>query len=290
MGPVLRRWLRLGGAVARSRLVIFFVLGALIFLVAPRPPSRSRIFISRQQLAAIQAAAAAREPSRTLRPELAAATTARVIDDEVLYREALRLGIDQNDPVMRRHVIEKMLLLAEDLGGASRAATEAELESFFRSEPARWTAPETFKLRQLFFRSEARARAAASTFAVESSDAFPLPREIVASAGQLAQSFGDEFLKGVRRLAAGADAAEPIRSRYGWHRVHLVDRVPSRPPSFAEARGQVTLELARERRQQAVRVFLRRARERYRIEIEGGLPVPEPVPRPAMRMSPSGED
>jgi hypothetical protein len=43
-----------------------------------------------------------------------------------LYREALRLGLDVGDPIVRQRLIQKVLFVAEDLGGATRTPREAE--------------------------------------------------------------------------------------------------------------------------------------------------------------------
>jgi peptidyl-prolyl cis-trans isomerase C len=53
----------------------------------------------------------------------------------VLYREAMRLGLDRDDGLVREHLIQKMLLLAEDLGGASREPTRDEVRAYFDQTP-----------------------------------------------------------------------------------------------------------------------------------------------------------
>jgi peptidyl-prolyl cis-trans isomerase C len=276
---------------ARSRLAIFGVLGGVLFALSPRPPLRSHIVISRSQIEALRAirAAAARRAASPLSHD--EDLVARAVDDEVLYREALRIGLDRNDPVMRRHLIEKMLLLAEDLGGASRNPSEAELHAYFAESPTRWAMPEFFRLKQTFFRDRAKAQATLTAThggISEAEDAFPLPHDVAISAGQVEAAFGANFLEGLRGLAAGARGVVP--SRYGWHLVQGVDRVPAHTPVFAEARARVALDYARDRRAQAIRVYLDRAREHYKIEIEGGNRVPEPEVRIAKRLAPSIED
>ena len=280
-------------AVLRSRVVLFFVLGGLLFWLAPRPPGASRIVVSTETLSSLRAAQAARDHA-PLSAEAGVRVDARAVDDEILYREALRLGLERDDPVMRQHLIQKMLLLAEDLGGASRPPSEDEVRAYFEQAPSRWTMPESFKLLQLLFRDEAQARTADPRGAseeqlAERSAPFPLPRTMVASADELAASFDPGFLDAVRKLPIGA-WSEPVRSRFGWHRVRLIDHVPARAPSFEEARPRVALDLARHRREEAVRSFLLRARARYRIELPDGVSLPEPERRVGRRVVPSGED
>lgn len=289
------RCVRVVALVARSRIAIFFAAGAALFFLSPRPAATSHIVLTSEALAAMHAAQAGRE-GRPLSAQALADLDAQAVDDEVLYREALRLGLDRSDPVVRQHLIQKMLLLAEDLGGASRPATDDELRSWFEKNPARWRTPEQLSLYQVFFRSEAAARAidparATRAALAEKGDAFPLPREVRASAEQLTASYGADFVERVRRVPVGT--FEAIPSRYGWHLVQVVAHDEAGQASFEEVRPEVALAFARERREQVVRSFLARARERYSIEV-AGAPATELAssrhPRLGMRMSPSGED
>src|SRR4051794_33212311 len=100
-------------SLLRSRLLQFLVLGAIIFAVAPRGAAPGRISLKGDYLRALEVAEASRRASAA-----GAEVERRAIEDEVLYREALRLGLDQGDPLVRGHLIQKVLLLAEDLGGA----------------------------------------------------------------------------------------------------------------------------------------------------------------------------
>jgi hypothetical protein len=52
------------------------------------------------------------------------------VREEILYREALALGLDRNDEIVRRRMAQKMQFLAEDVA-AAREPTEAELRAWF---------------------------------------------------------------------------------------------------------------------------------------------------------------
>src|SRR5438270_10574020 len=91
-----------------NRLLQFLALGAIIFALAPRPPSPAHISLKAGYLAALEAAEAARHAGST-----STEVERRAIEDEVLYREAVRLGLDRGDPLVRGHLIQKVLLLAE---------------------------------------------------------------------------------------------------------------------------------------------------------------------------------
>ena len=120
--PPSRTWpaTRLFGTVVRSRLVHFLLLGGLIFAVAPRPEPRRDIAFDTAAFDDLQRAQAQRLGVPVLEARDAEEVRTRAIEDEILYREALRLGFDKDDNVVRQRLVQKVLFLAEDLAGRPR--------------------------------------------------------------------------------------------------------------------------------------------------------------------------
>jgi peptidyl-prolyl cis-trans isomerase C len=280
---------RLASHLLRSRLLQFLVLGAAIFALAPRGTSSARISLKRDYLEALETAEASRVAGAQR-----AEVDRRAIEDEVLYREALRLGLDQGDPLVRGHLIQKMLLLAEDLGGATRTPTDAELRAFFAQHPERWQQPAAWRFLHVFA-STPEALAAleldpAATVPPDVGEAFPLSRDVRKTEPELAADFGPELARALSTLAPGAWSA-PLQSRFGWHRVKVLEHLPAHLPVFDEVRGRVSLDCAVDRRRAAVQSFLTRALERYEVDVDGA-PAPAFVPegRLGSRSEPSAED
>src|SRR5262245_27273196 len=90
-------WIAVGRAILTDRLTHFVVLGAVIFAIAPRPESVRDIAIENATLKAFEQAQAERQGAPRLSPEQLDAVRARAIEDEILYREARRLGLDTDD-------------------------------------------------------------------------------------------------------------------------------------------------------------------------------------------------
>jgi peptidyl-prolyl cis-trans isomerase C len=283
--------------LARNRLFQFLVLGGLIFAVAPKPPSSFRINLTRPYLDTLRANQAAREHVSALSVGEAAEVDAKAVQDEVLYREALRLGLDQGDVLVRQHLIQKALMLAEDLGGCARPASPAELRAFFERERARYQRPAAVHFIHVFAATEGAAAALrpAALGALGSGppalgDAFPLSREVRMTPDVLRESYGAPFSAAVQSLAPWTWSA-PLQSRYGWHLVKLLEATPAGPAPFDEARERVALDAAIECRAHAASEFIERAMKRYRVEVDGHptgtLPA---VHRSAIRSEPSAED
>src|SRR5438105_4030229 len=103
-------------SLLKSPLLHFVVIGAVIFAVAPKREDPRRVEVSSAQLHAFESSQALRDGVAALDPARAHEVQSRAIEDEVLYREAVRLGLDRDDAIIRQRLIQKLLLLVEDLG------------------------------------------------------------------------------------------------------------------------------------------------------------------------------
>jgi hypothetical protein len=288
--------------LARVRLVQFFALGTVIFAVARRGPEAgtSDIRIDGSTLAARRAAQAERTGVARLSPEDERAVDQRVMEDEVLVREAQRLGLDQDDALVRQHLAQKMLLLAEDLGGASRPMTDAELRAYYDETRDRRVRAASVRLVHAFARDEGRAATLAAQLASPEhegretppplGDAFPLPRALYVSREALVATYGEGFANAVDAAPIGRFSG-PIASKLGFHAVKVLAREPGRAATFDEVRDTLRLEYAVVRRERAVQAFLARAAGRYRISVDGRPAAPLVAShRLGQRLDPSAED
>jgi peptidyl-prolyl cis-trans isomerase C len=292
---------RVGSVVARLarvRLVQFVVLGAVVFGAARVRAGGDEIRLTRVELDAM-ADAEAKRKKIARNPALALEVDERTLEDEVLYREGLKLGFDKNDGVVRQRVIQKTLFLAEELAGASEAPTEAELRRYYDETRERWVRPERFHFVHVFARDRATLDALvpqveASVAHGESISALgepcPVPRDATLRRPEIEAALGDSFLAALA-AAEGTAFAGPVRSRLGWHLVQVLDHTAREPASFEEARASLVGPYVAERRQRAVAAYLKRAFREYRVTVDGTtVKTIDPRGRVALRASGSGED
>jgi hypothetical protein len=266
--------------VVRSRLVHFLLLGGLIFAVAPRPEPRRDIAFDTAAFDDLQRAQAQRLGVPVLEARDAEEVRTRAIEDEILYREALRLGFDKDDNVVRQRLVQKVLFLAEDLAGVSRTPTEEELRRFFEATRAQWTRPARVRLIHVYAGPAHREDLSALRPAVVAAEAtvpgeppalgeaFPLPRAVAMTRDELSGTYGASFADAVFALATGS-WSEPIQSKFGWHLVRVLDRQDAGPATFEDVRAQLPLTYLVARKKQAAAEFLRQAATRYRITVDG---------------------
>jgi hypothetical protein len=272
-------------------LLVFCALGGAIFILAPA--ERRTIELTSHTVGTLKAAEAARG-DRPLDAAKAREIEMRAIEDELLYREALRMSLDRGDPIVRQRLIQKLLLLVEDLGGASQRPSDADLRQYFQAHQAAWQRPERVRFIHVFARTEARLPAAAALDPSAETppplgDAFPLSRDVVATPTEVRRAYGASFADAL----AHSDGAwsGPISSSLGWHRVRVLERVPGGPARFEEVRAQLVTDFVLQRRAEIVGTYLKRLAATYSIRLDGrSVTDYVPTPRVAVRVDPSAED
>ena len=219
---------------AREPLVHFLVAGALFYAFfawtsgdAVDPASRV-VDVDRDQQAQL-ALQFERTMGRSPTDAELDAQIEQFIRDEVLYREALRLGLDQGDAVVRRRLVSKMDMAASAAAEVAEPS-EDELRSFFEENSARYGGESSLSLDQLYFERESSAQAALSK--IQEGDMWRSSGEPIslqasmdgASLRSIRSIFGEEFANALDPLEAGDVWHGPIRSGYGWHLVRVRER------------------------------------------------------------------
>jgi hypothetical protein len=206
-----------------------------------------------------------------------------MIREEILYREAVAMGLDEKDTVVRRRLAQKMEFLFKDLADMTQPSAD-ELRGYFKSYEERYRAPGRVSFTHVFFSSDKRAEktqsdARAAVDELQSQDVKagetasygdPFMLELSyeqQSLEQISRIFGGEFTEGVYALEAGAWGG-PVRSSYGWHVVFVQERVESSMPSFEEVRGKVEIDLVSERRSKVNEQAYNEISSRYTVLVE----------------------
>jgi hypothetical protein len=285
----------------KDPLVHFLLIGAALFAISAwRGESirtgRERIVVSAEQFAQVRDAAALLQ-GRPLSDAEVEALLEPSIRDEVLYREALALGLDEDDDEVRRRLIEKMSYVTQDLADPEPSSA-SELREFYDASPERFAIPELVTFEQVFFspseRGDGLQAAAESGIAdlragrspEEVGDHTPLrPTYENAPREQVAVLFGDALAEALFTMPPG-EWAGPFRSDFGLHAVRLRGRSERRVPPFDEIREQVASDFAADRRRARNEAEYRRMRGKYEIVIErpaessrdSALLSPEPAP------------
>jgi peptidyl-prolyl cis-trans isomerase C len=178
------------------------------------------------------------------------------IREEILYREALALGLDKGDTIVKRRLAQKMAFLAEDISSL-RDPSAAALRAWFDKNRERFALPGRVSFRHLYFSPDRRgeqARAAATKTLAALADKAGNVRTtgladkfmaqdyyVERDPEQVAEVFGTKFAEELARLKTGTWQG-PLESGLGWHLVFVEGIAPGRTPAFEEVEAAVKAE------------------------------------------------
>lgn len=261
----------------KEPLVHFLVAGSLIFLFfawkgEPVDPTSRTISIDREQQAQL-----AISFERTMRRAPTDAELDNLIEryvrDEVLYREALRLGLDQDDAVVRRRLAQKMDMLAS-ASAETAVPSDEVLQEWLDQHPERFVDEVEYSLDQLWFSSLPAAQAALGRIGQgsdwrEIGERISLPKSIEGAVrSQILNQFGERFVGELDQLAVSQDWQGPIPSGLGWHLVRQRERQVGAVPMLNEARERVENDWRNSTIEQRKEDAYKLLRDAYRIEID----------------------
>lgn len=220
--------------VATDRFTLFALIGLAFFFIEGRFSSaENEITIDNRDVAMLEGRWQLQTGTTPSDEELAALIDFH-IREEVMVREARRLGIDQGDIILRRRLVQKMELLMRD-EVEDIAFESADIERFYQANQNRYSTPKQVGFRHIYLGSgdDAPIEAAAQirTELSNSDDpdlwrglgqSFMLSREYAPRPeASFIELFGLEFAEALMTTEQGAGWWGPIRSSYGWHLVQI---------------------------------------------------------------------
>ncbi|WP_169053460.1 peptidyl-prolyl cis-trans isomerase [Alteraurantiacibacter aquimixticola] len=292
--------------LAREPLVHFVLLGVLLFAVydvvneddALDPQSRV-IEVDRETLINfLQYRSAAFEPGYfeaqydALSEEQRAELARSYVREEAMAREAMALGLEENDYVIRRRLVQKIEYLVADTDIEPEPPTEDDLRAYFEEHRADFSLPAEYTFTHVFADAEidraggpqaharallARLRADGANFndAPSYGDRFPYQLNYVRqNLRPIADVFGPEFAAALDAMTPDETWQGPVMSRFGAHLVLLTDREQAREPSFEEVRAQVASAVLEDRRTNTREVLLDELVDQYDVRYAEGIPEP----------------
>lgn len=271
----------------REPLVHFLIIGSLLFGLyrlpareAPSQPS-NRINITAGDIEQMRAIFIRQRQRPPTEEELKGFINARVYE-EVLYREALAMGLDRDDTIVRRRLAQKFEFLTDDLSDPGNPS-EAELAAFFKEHGDRYQVLGRLSFAHIYFSAGkrgkrveqdakddlARLRGGAPSAGIEEmGDAFLLEHEYKRIAlDEIDKIFGAGFAAELTKIPLG-EWQGPIASGYGMHLVKVANRETSRVSALNAVREQVKQDWLDAKRRQIKEAAFRKLRERYEVVID----------------------
>ena len=205
------------------------------------------------------------------------------IREDVLYRQALVMGLNEDDPITRRRMAQKLEFLTSDISRMQQPQ-EAELEQYFAQNQESYRGLDTISFVHVFIdpdkRGDATLGEAAEILAQLEAAGLPDDETIMlgdrlllqksftmATELDVSRQLGSSFAEAVMKLEAGRWHG-PVLSGFGLHLVYIHDLVKAPPAKFEDLRQQVLNDWHEQRREQFNANFLESLKSQYEIVID----------------------
>ena len=263
-------------------LLHFLVAGGVFYFVStywldPAVDQNNQILVSieqQQHLADLFELTWQRQPNSTELENL----VAEFIKEEIYYREALALGLDRNDTIVRRRLRQKLEFVQEDLANLA-SPTDEQLRQYYQSNRDVYQVPRMLSYQQILIAKDRLAPSndfinktveklangdAPNTLSLSSL----LPRSMnLESEATASNTFGVDFVEQLSGLQKGVWVG-PVYSSFGTHLLKLSLDQASHPKEFSAARDQVERDYVRARRELSAEDFYQSLSAKYEIEIQ----------------------
>ncbi len=203
------------------------------------------------------------------------------LKEVVLYREALAMGLDRDDQIIRRRMRQKLEFLTADVM-ASIEPTERDLQAHLDADPDQYRQEARVSFSQVYFqqRSDHGNASARALSALEDlrrtpdrdpetmGDAFMFPavhRDM--SERDLLGVFGEEFAAQLVELPVG-EWAGPVTSAFGLHVARLDALEPGHTSALGEVRNAVYRDLVGKRSREAGQQYFESLLSQYTVTLE----------------------
>jgi len=228
--------------ILREPLLHFLLLGTVIFAVYGLVSKRgsddpAKIVISAGQVAAMAEGFARTWRRPPTREEIEGLIRDRV-QEEVYCREAIALGLDKDDTVIRRRLRQKMEFVSDDIAALAEP-TDEELSTYLKAHAETFGVQRQFTFSQVYLNPErhgenlardtgqllAQLQQAGDRADVsELGDSFLLEHKFQSlPASEVVKQFGEKFAAKLGELSPGQWHG-PVESGYGVHLVWITER------------------------------------------------------------------
>lgn len=200
--------------------------------------------------------------------------------EEVLYREALASGLDQNDVIVRDRLIEKMKFMAEDLA-AVPSPTDSGLQAFYQANKEQFQRSASTSFRQVFFNtdSEQSPTEIEGLLTQLNSEGATANLTGIGQNEMLGDQFGELPPQDIAALFGEGFAAKiqqappeswigPIESKLGLHLICITKRSPQETTGFESARPAVTYAWRQAQKQIALETHFNNLEAGYQLKEE----------------------
>ena len=263
----------------KYKISIFFIIGILIYIIdlAFNSFDEKEIYISDQEIISLVGAWKSQVGRNPTDDEIVRIIN-NLVEEEILYREALNLGLDKDDKIIKRRLAQKISFLKQE--SIIDTPSNNELLDYFNNNKDKYFIEPTFTFTHYYFSNENDALKRSNDAIKEisknldvSSDPFFLGKNFVdVSLKSIKSDFGEDFATYFNNFKVN-EWSDPVESAYGYHIILVKNSNDGFYPDISMVLKQVEIDLLQSRRDKAISEYLDNIKSEYKIYINPNLQI-----------------
>jgi len=207
------------------------------------------------------------------------------VREEVLYREAIALGLDQEDYIIKRRMIQKVEFMTEGVVDALIQPTDKEINQYYQENKENYFLPPQVTFTHVFFSIEQSNREQAAKSAEKEYkylNKHALPFEMATSRGDrfhyhtnyverdpkyVASHFSKTFAERIFEASPSNQWIGPFESAYGYHLVMVTSSEPGRYSELTEIWDKVKQDTKYWQKQQRNNETIQALVDTYQVKV-----------------------
>tara|TARA_X000000368_G_scaffold31039_1_gene23077 strand:- start:3777 stop:4586 length:810 start_codon:yes stop_codon:yes gene_type:complete len=202
----------------------------------------------------------------------------QLLDEEILYREAIKLGLDKNDIIIKRRLAQKIGFLRQEAD--SSLPSEDEISNFYNLNIDKYLVGKRITFSHIYFSSneadeneanQALIQIKSGSSEIDFGEPFLLGKNFSSkTVPEIERSFGTIFSEEIQNIIP-KEWSGPLASEFGHHLVYVNSISDSFTPTLEQIKNSVINDVVLEKQNNSVKVYLKELRNKYQIEILADL-------------------
>jgi len=196
----------------------------------------------------------------------------QLVEEEILYREALKLGLDKNDIIIKRRLAQKLGFLRQEIN--TKEPSKKDLQDYFLKHKSNYFQDAKYTFTHHYFSKgqgwkraeEALIKLIQSDEGIRSDPFMDKKNFSLKTDKEIERIFGKGFSKNLDNINLNQWSG-PFRSIYGSHLILLLGKTQPKEASFEEVFNQVLSDFLLKRQEELDKSYLNDLKVEYKIVI-----------------------
>tara|TARA_B100001059_G_scaffold60067_1_gene55567 strand:- start:16229 stop:17032 length:804 start_codon:yes stop_codon:yes gene_type:complete len=264
----------------KTKLFLFFIIGLSIYLIdigLNSSDNPKEIYISDQEVLSLVSAWESQVGRKPTEDEITRIIN-NLIEEEILYREALLLGLDQEDRIIKRRLAQKISFLKQET--STDKPSNDDLIEYYKNNKDRYYVKSAYTFTHHFFSAENSSLIRSTngfkeilngSISIESDPFFLGKNFINKNEDEISRNFGKLFSQNFKEDIKTNEWMGPLKSSFGHHIIKVNNTIPGYYPLITEILNQVEIDLLAEKRDSAIKDYINSVKLEYKIFVNKNL-------------------